>query len=169
MAVYRHSLSTLAAGVIASAILTSQAVAQDRAGRYTMHKAEDGFVRLDTQSGAMSLCRKSDDAWACEPMAGSHRADQRELAKLRRENAELREQIKQLGSRPADRSGGEVDPSDPPRPGARSGGGTSSGLRLPTEKEVDQALNYFENILRKFQDRLKRLERNQDNPETKPL
>lgn len=165
MAVLRHSLKVVAAGAFVSAAMAGQAVAQDKAGRYTMHKAEDGFVRLDTQSGAMSLCRKSDDSWACEPMAGSHRADQQELAKLRRENTELREQIKRLEGLPADRGAREVDPSDPPRPGDKK----SSGLRLPTEKEVDQALNYFENILRKFQDRLKRLERNQENPETKPL
>ena len=165
----KFSLSTVAAGAIVSALFAGQAVAQDKAGRYTMHKADDGFVRLDTQSGAMSLCRKSDDAWACQPMAGSDKADQRELAKLRRENAELREQIKQLGSRPAGGGSGAYDPSDPPRPGARPGGEKSSGLRLPTEKEVDQALNYFENILKKFQDRLKRLERNQEDPETKPL
>ena len=166
MAVLRYSLKVIAAGAFVSAVMTGQAVAQDKAGRYTMHKAEDGFVRLDTQSGAMSLCRKSDDAWACEPMAGSHRADQKELANLRRENAELRDQIKRLEGLPADRGTREVDPSDPPRPGGKKPPG---GLRLPTEKEVDQALNYFENILRKFQDRLKRLERNQESPETKPL
>ena len=49
---------------------------------------------------------------------------------------------------------------DPPRPG-----GETHAFRLPSEKEVDQALNYFERMLRKFQDRLKKLEQGQgDQP-----
>ena len=32
-------------------------------------------------------------------------------------------------------------------------------FKLPSEKDVDQAFDYFESMLRKFQDRLKRLER----------
>ena len=40
-----------------------------------------------------------------------------------------------------------------------------SDFKLPTEKEVDQALDYFERMLKKFQDRLKRLERKSETPE----
>ena len=40
-----------------------------------------------------------------------------------------------------------------------------SDFKLPTEQEVDQALDYFERMLKKFQDRLKRLERKSETPE----
>ena len=122
-----------------------------------MHKAEDGFVRLDTETGAMSLCRKVDDNWACRRMLSGDKADQGEISKLRRENEDLRAEVKRLSQMLALGGPKLNDPSDPERPGKNG-----NSFRLPTEKEVDQALNYFENILRKFQERLKKLERNND-------
>ncbi len=125
-------------------------------GRYTMHKTDDGFVRLDTQTGALALCRKYDQAWSCRPMADAGASSSSEVEQLRRENRELRAEIKRLDGLLGlnDRSG--PNQVDPPRPG-----GKGHAFRLPSEKEVDKALDYFENMLRKFQDRLKKLERDQ--------
>ena len=163
---FRKSLLMIGAGAVASTVLAGAVYAQSTsAGRYTMHKAEDGIVRLDTQTGAMSLCRKSDDAWACAPMADANGDGRAEIAKLRRENQRLRAEVKRLDGLLDQGVPQSEDPSDPSRPG----GTKKPGLRLPSEKEVDQALDYFENMLRKFQDRLKRLEREQEAPQTKPL
>lgn len=163
---FRKPLLMTGAGAVAATVLAGAVCAQTTsAGRYTMHKAEDGFVRLDTQTGAMSLCRKSDDAWACTPMADTKGGGRAEIAELRRENQRLREEVKRLDGLLDNGVPQAEDPSDPPRPG----GTKKPGMRLPSEKEVDQALDYFENMLRKFQDRLKRLERKEETPETKPL
>lgn len=145
-----------AAPLAVSMLVVSPGIAQDTAGgRYTMHQTDDGMVRLDTQTGAVSLCSKSGDAWACKPMSDD-RASSKELDRLQKENSELRAEVKRLdkmlgvdGTKP----NGEIDP---PRPG-----GEKHSFRLPNEKEVDQALDYFERMLRKFQDRLKKLEQGQ--------
>jgi len=146
----------LAVAMIAASPISAQDTA---AGRYTMHQADDGMLRLDTQTGDVSLCSKANDAWACKPMADD-RATAKELERLRKENTELRAEVGRLdkmlgvdGSKP----NAEMDP---PRPG-----GEKHAFRLPSEKEVDQALNYFERMLKKFQDRLKKLEQGQgDQP-----
>ena len=154
----RRLLYTSAATALAVAVAGGPVLATDQgAGRYTMHKAEDGFIRLDTQTGAMSLCRKDDDDWACERMASSGRGSDDEIAQLKQENRDLRAEVKRLARMLALKAPGRDDPLDPARPGSKG-----HGFKLPTEKEVDQALNYFENILRKFQERLKKLERNDD-------
>ena len=58
---------SLAGAIMAIGVASATyAAAQDSAaGRYTMHQTEDGFVRLDTQTGAVSLCRKEANAWSC--------------------------------------------------------------------------------------------------------
>ncbi|MGI9422640.1 MAG: hypothetical protein ACR2PA_05565 [Hyphomicrobiaceae bacterium] len=120
-----------------------------------MHKADDGFVRLDTQTGAMSLCRRDDDEWSCRPMASSGAAVGSDAETLRQENERLKAEVKRLE--------GLLGLEDPARPGTGK-----HAFRLPSEKEVDKALDYFENMLRKFQERLKKLERGPE-PEPKQL
>ena len=123
------------------------------AGRYTMHKSDDGFVRLDTKTGVMSLCRKSEAGWACDAMAGTAPPLRGEIARLRRENIELKAEIKRMEEHLGLR--GDSGKSASNRP----------DFKLPTEQEVDQALDYFERMLKKFQNRLKRLERKSESPE----
>ncbi len=136
---------------IAAAAGTAQA-REDGAGRFTMSPTDGGFVRLDTRNGDMAFCQKTEDDWACEAMADTAQAQAKELAALRQENAALKATVRRL----EDALARVETPSGPKAP----------GLSLPSEKQVEETLNYFENILRKFQDRLRRLEKTP--PETEP-
>lgn len=173
----------LASLALLIALPISKADAQDvRPGRYTMHKTDDGFVRLDTLTGAVALCRKTDTGWGCTPMSdtgsdaraddtGRRRDESRrgdagrddyadrddgaghgETKDLAAENAELKAEIRRLEELLQLR-------------GERNKEAGKPGFKLPTEREVDQALDYFERMLRKFQDRLKRLEQGTEKPE----
>lgn len=115
-------------------------VGQERQGRFAMSPVENGFVRLDTETGAMSFCTQKDGRWTCELMADEAKAIQDEVARLRDEVRRLREQAAAPESAPPDE-----------RPGRK--------LELPTEEEVDKALDYFENIFKKFRERIEKFER----------
>ncbi|MEM8975102.1 MAG: hypothetical protein AAGD43_23835 [Pseudomonadota bacterium] len=161
MSMFRKSL--IASGIFAVPVAIGMAISapvvaqQTTGGRYTMHQTDDGMLRLDTQTGAVSLCSRTDDAWACKPMADKKSAND-EIARLQKENKELRSEVNRLDKMLGMGSPKSNSEADPPRPG-----GSPNSFRLPTEKEVDQALNYFERMLRKFQDRLKKLEQGQSN------
>jgi len=119
------------------------AMAQDAApGRYTMHKVDGGFVRLDTKTGAVSFCQNDETSWSCAPI--DRAAPDTDVEALRKENKELKAEVKRLDELLGLR-------------GERKARGPT--FKLPTEQEVDQALNYFERMLKKFQDRLNRLEK----------
>lgn len=121
----------------------------DDKGRYTMTPVEGGFMRLDTETGAVAMCTRKADAWACEAVSDKT-ASGDDKAKIDAENKELKERIKALedsmasGKPPSE--GGY--PSEPP-------GGIS---RLPTEEEVDKALDYVERMFKKLRDRVQKFE-----------
>jgi hypothetical protein len=142
--------------------LRGGAEAQVTDGRYTMHKTDGGFIRLDTQTGSLSLCQRKNDEWSCRALPGSSNEQRDELARLRKENRELRAEVERL-----DQLLGLRDVPDQRGAAASEDNQKKAPFKLPTEKEVDQALDYFESILRKFQERLKRLERG-SGPDEEP-
>jgi hypothetical protein len=136
--------------------------AGDRPGRYSMSPADGGgFARLDTQTGAMSLCQRAEGAWTCTEMADAARARSQENDKLRSENQRLRAEIRQmeeiiLGDKMPGNRRAEADRPAGQGPGEKHGQGP--GLRLPTEAEVDQAMSYVQRMLRKLREKWKELE-----------
>ncbi len=71
----RHLITV--AGIL---VLAAPALAQDAAtgvGRYQITPSEQGFTRLDTETGSLSHCAKSDGVWRCEPLGESSGLDQK--------------------------------------------------------------------------------------------
>lgn len=119
-------------------------------GRYTMTPVDGGFMRLDTETGAVALCMKKEAAWACEPVKDGTGATT-DAGKLETENKALKDRVKALedakaGAPPA---AGETYPTEPP-------GGSVS--QLPTEEEVDKAFDYIEGMYKKLRDRIQKFE-----------
>ena len=149
--------STLATTIFSAFVVAcaSSSFAQERAGRFAMSPVEGGFARLDTETGAMSICRaqsapsSSSAEWACTPMAGAIASQNQ---KLEMENNELRAEIKRM----EDLLGlNGAKPGAQEKQAERPGGG---GLNLPSEQDVDKALSYMERMVKKFQDTMRRLE-----------
>lgn len=137
--------------------LASLALAADdaRSGRFTMTPADGGFIRLDTETGALALCAKNGDQWACQPMPDSQQSQAREIERLQAENKALKDEIRRM----EDVMGlGEPKPGEPPVAGGERPKG---GLELPSEKDVDKAFDYVQRMLKKFQERMRELESGQ--------
>jgi len=136
----RRVLHGLAAGSLAfllSGPSHASGLGERQTGRYTVTPVEGGFLRTDTDTGAVSHCAKKDGGWACSTVPDDYQAMQRRVDELARENAELR---KRLAEADASRSG---------LPGA---GGSDRKLELPSEEDIDKALGYFDRLIRKFKD-----------------
>jgi hypothetical protein len=110
-----------------------------------MTPAEGGaFLRLDTQTGAVSVCQRKDGQWGCEAVPDDRRALQGEISRLESENKELQSTVKRLEELLA--------LPDPEGKQAHRGG---PRFKLPTEEEVDRAMDYVERMMRKFRDRIR--------------
>ena len=55
--------------------------------RFTFHKVDDGFLRLDGRTGAVSLCRRPESGWVCGAVPDERAALENEIARLANENA----------------------------------------------------------------------------------
>jgi len=172
----RRAAASIAAGlgvVVAASVIPGSVLAQgpalnDQTGRFTLVPAPDeqGFMRIDKVTGAVSLCSRIDNEWACRALADDQKSLQERIARLEQENKSLREENRRLedvmGLNPEAKPGTNGAPDAGPP-------GRGNNFKLPTEKDVDQAFDYFEGMLKKFRDRLKKLEEQDKKSEGVPL
>jgi hypothetical protein len=79
---------------LAFSSVAASAQAED-AGRYTLGASRDGFVRLDTATGAVSHCTQAKGVWRCQPLP----ADTDRVGALATEVAALAAKVAALKAR----------------------------------------------------------------------
>ena len=90
--------NTAFAAVVAGCCLIAPALAGDAmpendGGRYTFSKVADGFLRLDTQTGEVSICSQRTVGWACQAVPEDRAVLESEIVRLRHENAALKKDM----------------------------------------------------------------------------
>jgi hypothetical protein len=84
------------------AAATSSCFAAEGAGRYTMTAVGDSVWRLDSVTGAMSVCGRALDRWSCESVADDTLALKAEVDRLKDENRDLRDQLAKANEKEAE-------------------------------------------------------------------
>lgn len=119
------------------------ALAQEPASsRYTIERFANGFVRLDTQTGELSMCTGTDGQLVCKMAADERRAFEDTLS-------DLSARVEALESR--------LDPVTP----REEGGG------IPDDVEIDRAIGAMQKMMRHFFGMVDELRRDfEASPET---
>jgi len=73
----------------------------DSSARYSFRDVEEGYLRLDRQTGEIVLCAPAPVGWSCGRLAEQQRDDAQEISRLRAEIAELREALHEQATPPA--------------------------------------------------------------------
>jgi hypothetical protein len=110
--------------------------AQADSGRYTLEKTANGYVRMDTQTGAMSMCEERGDQLVCKMAADERQAFQDELDRLATKVSDLESRIAKVENNPV------MNPRS----------------LLPTEEEFDRSLSFMERFFRRFMDIVRDME-----------
>ena len=138
--------------------LQAQAVPPPGSGdgaHYSFHRIGDGFARLDLRTGDLAHCSWVATGWACRAMPEERKALEQEIARLRRQNAELK---KALLSRGLDLPGGIM--SDVPAAKAPDKSEKKADApKLPDEAELDRAFSYLAKIWRRLIEMVVELQR----------
>ena len=61
--------------------------------RYSFNPVADGVLRLDTRSGQVSHCSRSDGGWVCKVVPDERSALETEIARLQSENATTEKEL----------------------------------------------------------------------------
>jgi hypothetical protein len=144
MTMIRRALAVVTTGI---AVLAMPAFAESTTpdsedGRYSFSKVQDGYVRLDMQTGQVALCSRRAVGWACQAMPEDRAVLENEIARLRGENAALK---KDLLSRGLPLPAGSLP--EPPVARERDG-----NLRLPNHADVDRMMQFVGKMWRRLVD-----------------
>ena len=116
-------------------------------GRYSFSTVADGMLRLDTRTGAVSICAKKDASWACTSVPDERQALENEIARLQRENGTLK---KDLLARGLPLPGGVASaPSAQQRE-------LNLKVPLPSDAEIDRVMSAFEKMWRRLVDMMQK-------------
>jgi hypothetical protein len=88
----------LAFVVAASALAAPVAGAQPSSpeggdARFTFHRADDGYLRLDGRSGQISMCNRRASGWQCQLVPDERTALEAEISRLQSDNAVLKKEL----------------------------------------------------------------------------
>lgn len=114
--------------------------------RYQMEKTDKGYVRMDTQTGEMSICEERDSQLVCKLAADERSALQDELGRLQTELKTLDQRVVKLEN------------------------SLSQKLesKLPTDEEFEKSLGYMERFFRSFMGVVKDIEKEEQAEKPAP-
>ena len=107
--------------------------------RFSFSRVDTGVLRLDTQTGQVTLCRAHTVGWACEAVPEDRAALEREIARLQDEVTDLKRRIAEL-----------QQPPTPPRPPAPVPDTGEKKPPLLTEEDISRARAYVEEAWRRL-------------------
>jgi hypothetical protein len=135
--------SLTALSLIGGAAQAQNAPADTEQGRFSFHKVDEGFLRLDTRSGQVSLCNHKSLGWACETIPDERLALENEIARLQNGNAALKKELLSRGLALPE----SVKP-DPPL--ARNSDKNDLELKLPSQADIDRVMTFMERVWRRM-------------------
>ncbi|RVD73132.1 MAG: hypothetical protein E5V62_03350 [Mesorhizobium sp.] len=105
--------------------------------RYRLEKSANGYIRMDTQTGAMSICEERSGQLVCKMAADERAAFQDEVDKLQTSVKALDERVAKLENSLSARLESQ----------------------LPSEEDFNKTLGYMEQFFRTFKDIVKDMDK----------
>ena len=122
--------------------------------RFTFHRADDGYLRLDGRSGQVSMCHRRTTGWQCQLVPDERTALEAEISRLQSDNAALKKEL-------LSRSLPLPDGMRPDQPGSKSQVPKSQVQRpqLPDDAELNRIMGVMEKIWRRTVEMIQSVQR----------
>jgi hypothetical protein len=147
----RTRLLAICSMAIAGSVLTvAGAAAQPSSpdsgdARFTFHRADEGYLRLDGRSGQVSMCNRRTSGWQCQLVPDERTALEAEISRLQGDNAALK---KELLSRSLPLPNG-MSP-DQSAPKSQTPKSQVQRPQLPDDAELNRIMSFMEKVWRRM-------------------
>ncbi|HLG84538.1 MAG TPA: hypothetical protein VKY22_26310 [Bradyrhizobium sp.] len=158
---------TLPSGLVASLVVAFSFAAAGAAdadsapdtenGRYTLSQSGDGFVRLDTRTGAVSTCSNNGNGWACYAVPDERKAMDDEIGRLQAENEKLKAQLAARDSLP--NKSDEALPKSDKQVTPKADSGRKIEIPLPSDADMDRVMSFLERAWQRLVDIANRMQK----------
>jgi hypothetical protein len=159
------SLSKISLAFAVTGLLTGPAMAQSAPdtenGRYVLAPAGDGFLRLDTRTGAVSNCTSSNAGWACYAVPDERAAMDAEIGRLQADNDRLKAELASREPTISGKTDEALPKSDQlkkPEPKIAEGD-RKIEIPLPSDQDVDRVMSFLERAWRRLIEMANRVQR----------
>ncbi|WP_305984409.1 hypothetical protein [Roseibium sp. MMSF_3544] len=125
----------------------ADAVTEGQPDRFSLVEADGDILRVDKQNGTVSICRKQNSSWRCNPVPLAEEAYLAEINELASEVDRLKARLEQI-------EGDDPDAS-PQAPGSvlkrpESGSGNETSRWTEEDEEFERVLSFTESAMRRF-------------------
>jgi hypothetical protein len=139
----------LAACALFSPVARAQSMQPDNEdARFTFHRTDEGYLRLDGRSGQVSVCTRRPAGWLCQSVPDERAALEGEIARLQADNAALKKELV-AHDLPLP---GTIKPDPPAKPG-------EPRLQLPNDAEFNQVVGFIEKVWRRLAEMITNVQR----------
>ena len=132
-------------------------------GRYALSPAGDGFLRLDTRTGAVSTCTNSSAGWACYMVPDERAALDAEVGRLQADNDKLKGELaarappaKTDEALPKSDQLKKAEPKTEPKVAE---GERKIEIPLPSDRDMDRMMSFVERAWRRLIEMANRVQR----------
>jgi hypothetical protein len=167
--IFRLSRNGTGLGAAAAAILcvagfggaVAESMPDTENGRYALSPVADGVLRLDTRTGAASICTDKGAGWACYAMPDERAALDEEIGRLQKDNEALKAQLAQREPTVT----GKIDEPLPKTDSLKkaepkfSDGERKIEIPLPSDRDMDRMMTFIEQAWRRLVDMANRMQK----------
>jgi cell division protein FtsB len=138
-----------------------------RQGRFSFNRVDDGFLRLDNQTGQVAYCNPHAVGWSCQAVPEDRAALDKEIARLKDEVVALKAEVALLREPPPPRPPGDLTPPPPasqaqppsPQPTPPPSAADSERERTKLREDLERARLAFENAWRRLVEMINNLQK----------
>jgi hypothetical protein len=139
----------------------AQSTPDSENGRYALSPVADGVIRLDTRTGAVSICSNSGAGWACYTVPDERAALDTEIGRLQAENEKLKTELATrdpVVTGKTDEALPKTDSLKKAEPKVAEGERRIE-IPLPSDRDMDRVMSFLEQAWRRLVEMANRMQK----------
>ncbi len=129
-------IAAAALALVGPSALGQTAPPDNEDSRFSFHRTDDGYLRLDGRSGQVSMCARRPAGWMCQTVPDERGALEAEISRLQGDNGSLKREL--LSHNLALPAGIRAEPKDDER------------VQLPNDAELNRVMAFIEKVWRRM-------------------